>query len=150
MEFIYKAVSPHEKDDSSIISQHQLFILQYHQSINMKFSLIAAFCATALAAIVPVEQLERRGGATCGNTFYSAQAVDAANKAACKYVNDDETAGSSSYPHQYKNFEGFEFKGLSGPFYEFPILSSGKVYSGGKYYFFFNRFYVWVLISFYV
>lgn len=38
--------------------------------------------------------------------------------------------GSSKYPHQYKNFENFNFPS-SAPWYEFPILSSTKIYTGG-------------------
>ncbi|KAK8091731.1 guanyl-specific ribonuclease [Apiospora hydei] len=38
--------------------------------------------------------------------------------------------GSSKYPHQYKNFENFNFPS-SAPWYEFPILASAKVYTGG-------------------
>ena len=39
--------------------------------------------------------------------------------------------GSGSYPHQYKNYEGFDFP-TDAPWYEFPILSSFAVYSGGS------------------
>lgn len=35
------------------------------------------------------------------------------------------------YPHQYKDYEGFNFP-VSGPYYEFPIMSSGEVYDGGS------------------
>lgn len=34
----------------------------------------------------------------------------------------------------YNNYEGFEFKGLDGPFQEFPMVSDG-VYDGGEYMF---------------
>lgn len=40
-----------------------------------------------------------------------------------------ELAGG--YPHQYNNYEGFSFPTAS-PWYEFPILSSYKVYTGGS------------------
>ena len=39
--------------------------------------------------------------------------------------------GSSKYPHPYKNFENFNFPS-SAPWYEFPILSSAKIYTGGS------------------
>lgn len=84
----------------------------------------------ALVSAAPA-QLRARGDATCGSHQYSASAVTAASQAACQHVQDGDTAGSSTYPHQYKNFEGFNFQGLSGPFYEFPILASGSIYSGG-------------------
>ena len=40
-------------------------------------------------------------------------------------------AGSSTYPHKYNNYEGFDFP-VTGPYEEFPILKSGAVYSGGS------------------
>ncbi|KAK5631752.1 hypothetical protein RRF57_007466 [Xylaria bambusicola] len=39
--------------------------------------------------------------------------------------------GSNDYPHQYNNYEGFDFPD-KGPWYEFPILSSGSAYTGGQ------------------
>ena len=33
--------------------------------------------------------------------------------------------------HRYHDYEGFTFP-VAGPYYEFPILSSGEVYSGGS------------------
>ncbi len=39
--------------------------------------------------------------------------------------------GSDKYPHQYEDYEGFSFP-TSSPWYEFPILSSYSVYSGGS------------------
>lgn len=38
---------------------------------------------------------------------------------------------SDSYPHQYNDYEGFSFP-TAAPWYEFPILSSFKVYTGGS------------------
>ncbi|KAF7562164.1 hypothetical protein G7046_g1977 [Stylonectria norvegica] len=76
--------------------------------------------------------LDRRAAATCGSTSYTAAAVNAASVAACNYVKADDTAGTSTYPHVYNNLEGFAFGGLSGPYYEFPILSSGSIYAGGS------------------
>lgn len=70
--------------------------------------------------------------ATCGSTEYSGDAVAKASDAACRMVKDDNAVGSNSYPHQYKNFEKFDLRSQKGPFYEFPILSNGRVYSGGK------------------
>lgn len=37
----------------------------------------------------------------------------------------------SDYPHQYNDYEGFDFP-VSGPWYEYPILSSFQVYTGGS------------------
>lgn len=84
-----------------------------------------------LAAAAPTD-LEPRAAATCGNVYYSAAAVNAASVKACNYVRAGTTAGGSTYPHRYNNYEGFEFLGYSAPFYEFPIMASGAIYSGGK------------------
>ncbi|KAJ6440723.1 ribonuclease/ribotoxin [Purpureocillium lavendulum] len=85
----------------------------------------------ALVSAAPAD-LAARAAATCGSTYYSASAVNAASSAACNYVKNGGTAGGSTYPHRYNNYEGFNFNGLSGPFYEFPIMSSGNVYNGGS------------------
>ncbi|OAA50024.1 Ribonuclease/ribotoxin [Beauveria brongniartii RCEF 3172] len=83
----------------------------------------------AVASAAPAE-LVSRAATTCGTVNYSASQVNAASQAACNYVNSGSTAGGSTYPHQYKNYEGFSFP-VSGPYYEFPIKSSG-VYTGGS------------------
>lgn len=67
---------------------------------------------------------------TCGSTCYTAAQVTAARNSGANYVKQGGTAGSSTYPHVYNNYEGFDFL-VSGPYYEFPIKSSG-VYTGGK------------------
>lgn len=41
-----------------------------------------------------------------------------------------EQIGSNNYPHQYNNFEGFDFR-VSGPWQEFPLTRGG--YTGGEY-----------------
>ncbi|EGD97271.1 extracellular guanyl-specific ribonuclease [Trichophyton mentagrophytes] len=94
----------------------------------MKFLALLSLVAATTAAPAA---LEARGATTCGSTYYSASQVTAASNAACDYVQSGTTAGGSTYPHEYHNYEGFYFKGLSGPFYEFPLRTSG-VYSGGS------------------
>lgn len=68
---------------------------------------------------------------SCGQTEYTLTEVRSAADAACQHVEDGTTAGSSSYPHTYRNQEGFDFNGVEGPFVEFPMKTSG-VYKGGK------------------
>ncbi|EGD90716.1 guanyl-specific ribonuclease Th1 [Trichophyton rubrum D6] len=94
----------------------------------MKFLALLSLVTAATAAPAA---LEARGATTCGSTSYSASQVTAASNAACNYVQSGTTAGGSTYPHQYRNYEGFYFNGLSGPFYEFPLRTSG-VYNGGS------------------
>ncbi|KAH6987006.1 guanyl-specific ribonuclease F1 [Ilyonectria destructans] len=93
-----------------------------------------------LKALVPLASLlgvafgspiEARQSATkCGSTSYTAAQVRAAANAACSYYQDGDTAGTSTYPHTYNNYEGFTFA-VKGPYQEFPIKSSG-VYTGGS------------------
>ncbi|KAK0384260.1 hypothetical protein NLU13_8348 [Sarocladium strictum] len=91
--------------------------------VPLKLTLAFLPLLVALVGAAPTDSdLVRRAQATCGSQYYSAAAVNAASSA----------AGSSSYPHRYNNYEGFSFGGAAGPYQEFPILSSGKVYSGGS------------------
>ncbi|KAI0514333.1 Ribonuclease/ribotoxin [Xylaria bambusicola] len=89
-------------------------------------SLLALVAVVAPALAVPV--IEERAATTCGSTYYSATQVNQAAQKACTYYKAGSTA--NSYPHTYNNFEGFSFP-ISGPYLEFPMLSSG-VYTGGS------------------
>lgn len=83
----------------------------------------------ALAVSAVPAAIEKRS-TTCGSTTYSTAQVNAASNAACTHVKAGTVAGSSTYPHRYNNYEGFDFD-VSGPWYEFPIKTSG-VYTGGE------------------
>lgn len=98
--------------------------------MQLSFTILPLLAALASAA--PAADIFRRAEATCGTVYYSASAVNAASVAACNYFRAGNTAGSSSYPHRYNNYEGFNFGGAAGPYQEFPIMSNGQVYSGGK------------------
>lgn len=63
--------------------------------------------------------------------YYKSTQIQSAVNAACSYVTKGKHAGSSKYPEKYSDYEGFTFHGVSGPYYEFPILESG-VYTGGE------------------
>ena len=67
---------------------------------------------------------------TNAGTIYSQQNIDDAATAALSYYASGQTVGRDSYPHQYKDYEGFSFT-CSAPYLEFPIETSG-VYSGGS------------------
>ncbi|BAE64671.1 hypothetical protein AFCA_011172 [Aspergillus flavus] len=82
--------------------------------------------ALALPSLV-----ERACDYTCGSNCYSSSDVSTAQAAGYQLHEDGETVGSNSYPHKYNNYEGFDFS-VSSPYYEWPILSSGDVYSGGS------------------
>ncbi|KAL2037185.1 hypothetical protein N7G274_010048 [Stereocaulon virgatum] len=74
---------------------------------------------------------QRQCAETCGSTCYTQSDIDAAVQQGYSDYQSGQTAGSSSYPHQYNDREGFAFPD-SGPYYEFPILGSEQVYTGGS------------------
>jgi len=93
----------------------------------MKFSAvffsIALFAATSQASVLRVRQAAATG-CTCGHNTYSADDVSAA-------LSQAENGGGASYPHQYKDLEGFDFSATCQPsFNEYPLIV-GSVYTGG-------------------
>jgi hypothetical protein len=89
--------------------------------------LLLLTCTTTLPTT-----LEERAAATCGSNVYTAAQVNAASQKACSYYQSGTQAGSSTYPHTYNNYEGFNFP-VAGPYLEFPLLASHAVYTGGMY-----------------
>jgi hypothetical protein len=83
--------------------------------------------ATLAANAAPVNNTTE---IVCGQNKYTIAQIQSASDAACNHMEDGTTVGSSSYPHQYRNLEGFDFA-VSGPYYEFPVKKGG-VYKGGK------------------
>ncbi|CAI7592531.1 unnamed protein product [Penicillium viridicatum] len=97
----------------------------------MQYSKILAvatlFISSAFAAPLDVEA--RACAATCGTVCYTSSAISAAREAGYDLYNTNDEV--SNYPHEYHNYEGFDFP-VSGTYYEFPILRSGKVYTGSS------------------
>jgi hypothetical protein len=93
----------------------------YHPS-KTTFTTSSKPASTSSAAAQP--------SVTCGSTVYSQSEINDAKSAGCGHVRANTKAGNSSYPHEYKNYEGFKFTGTS-PYYEFPMLKAG-VYAGGS------------------
>ncbi|KAF2841075.1 guanyl-specific ribonuclease F1 [Patellaria atrata CBS 101060] len=89
---------------------------------------LALFAATAIGS--PVELDKRQSATTCGGKAYTASEVRAAANAACSYYRQGGKACGGSYPHQYNNYEGFNFP-VSGPWQEFPLIKGGA-YSCGS------------------
>jgi hypothetical protein len=90
---------------------------------------------TALTLLIPFSfalPAPQSTGVSCGTDKYTTTQITAAQNAACGHIQSGDTAGSSTYPHTYRDDEGFTFAGVAGPYFEFPILTSGKVYTGGK------------------
>lgn len=102
--------------------------MKYLSGLLFLASIAVALPTNGIAA--PVEISKRQCYVQCGDNCYSSDQVSEASNAAYNYVQSGETAGSSTYPHVYNDYEGFDFP-VSGPYYEFPILTSG-VYSGGE------------------
>ncbi|EFQ95227.1 hypothetical protein CFE70_003148 [Pyrenophora teres f. teres 0-1] len=94
--------------------------------------LTLAITPLALALPTSAVAVETRQNcyATCGTVCYTSAQVSAAVKAGYSYYNNNDEAGSSTYPHTYNNYEGFNFP-VSGPYQEFPLKKSGT-YTGGS------------------
>ncbi|KAL1606503.1 hypothetical protein SLS60_003908 [Paraconiothyrium brasiliense] len=92
--------------------------------------LVSLLALVASAVALPAE-LDKRAAAKCGSVSYTAAAVNAASQKACSYYQAGTQVGSNDYPHTFNNNEGFSFA-VSGPYLEFPILSSGALYTGGS------------------
>ncbi|KAJ5771677.1 Guanine-specific ribonuclease N1/T1 [Penicillium odoratum] len=92
-----------------------------------KILALTVFMTGTLA--IPLEKFTRACAYTCGTVCYTSSAVSAAQAAGYKLEAASET--DDDYPHVYHDYEGFDFS-VSAPYYEFPILSSGKVYTGGS------------------
>ena len=96
------------------------------------------FLLTPVTLALPVEvsapvdnvlEIRQAGPVTCGSNTYTVAQVTGARNSGYNYVKQGGTAGGSTYPHVYNNYEGFSFP-VSGPYYEFPLLKSGA-YTGG-------------------
>ena len=72
----------------------------------------------------------------CGNGtsahVYTPVQVRAAQDEGCRHLRANTTLGPQHYPHQYKNMEGFTTFRTNFPWYEFPMLIEGAVYTGGS------------------
>ena len=76
-----------------------------------------------------VIEARQAAGAVCGSDTYSSANVAAAQKAGCNYESEGKTVGTDKYPHQYNDYEGFNFT-TTAPWYEFPIMESHAIFTG--------------------
>ena len=67
----------------------------------------------------------------CGSVCYYQSDIDAALQKGYSLYQSGQTLGSNDYPHTETNYEGFDFA-VPGPYQEFPILNTYKVYTGGS------------------
>ncbi|KAI0018538.1 ribonuclease-domain-containing protein [Xylariomycetidae sp. FL0641] len=66
----------------------------------------------------------------CGSVCYWQEDIDEAVAQGYSLQQAGDTVGDNDYPHEFNNYEGFDMQ-TSAPWYEFPILSSYDVYTGG-------------------
>ncbi|KAG7289316.1 hypothetical protein NEMBOFW57_005683 [Staphylotrichum longicolle] len=95
----------------------------------LTFLLTAAVSAAPLPSESEVQPEARACAYTCGSVCYTQSHITSAlNKG---YSLQQAGSAINSYPHKYNNYEGFSFP-TSAPWYEFPILASHAVYTGGS------------------
>ncbi|KAJ0421599.1 Ribonuclease/ribotoxin [Aspergillus carlsbadensis] len=93
-------------------------------------TLVTFLLTSTLALASPIEVESRQSCAyTCGSVCYTSSAVSAAQREGYSLHSSGDDV--NNYPHVYNNYEGFDFS-VSPTYYEFPILSSGRIYSGGS------------------
>ncbi|KAL0934945.1 guanyl-specific ribonuclease N1 [Colletotrichum truncatum] len=100
--------------------------------VSFKSTLVLGLCAV-LTAANPIALDKRQGtnsieSVTCGTTKYSRKQLNEATAEGCRLYAANQQLGTSQYPHRFNNREGLVFA-TSGPYQEFPILSSGN-YTG--------------------
>lgn len=104
--------------------------MQFITSLLLLLTPVALALPTSVVTEAEAEIETRQCFVTCGSTCYSSSQVSAARSKGYSYYQSNSQAGSSSYPHTYNNYEGFDFL-VSGPYQEFPLRTSGA-YTGGK------------------
>ncbi|KAL6702362.1 hypothetical protein ACN47E_003553 [Coniothyrium glycines] len=102
---------------------------------TLKLLLSSGF--VALVAIAsPVEVVSvRQSGTICNGVTYSSAEVSLCETTSCSLASAGNTrtsSGGSRYPHTYNNYEGFTFKGLTGPFWEYPLITGTSSWNGGS------------------
>ncbi|KAJ0165063.1 Guanyl-specific ribonuclease F1 [Colletotrichum tanaceti] len=106
--------------------------------VCLKPALVFALCAVSATAN-PIASLDKRqsavdvgtaniGTVTCGDNRYSKKQIEEATAEGCRLHAVNQQLGSSQYPHRFNNRENLAFAS-SGPYQEFPIVSSGN-YTG--------------------
>jgi uncharacterized membrane protein len=81
-----------------------------------------------LSTSTALPTLEEFAATSCGSISYTANHVNAASQKG--YSDYKASSAPGGYPHTYNNYEGFDFP-VTGPYEEFPLLSSGSVYTIG-------------------
>ncbi|PKS11278.1 hypothetical protein jhhlp_003040 [Lomentospora prolificans] len=101
--------------------------------VSIKSIVLASLATFAVANPIDLEKRQGTSGITsvkCGSNTYSRSQLNSATSKGCSLHAAGQTLGSNKYPHTFNNREGLPLA-TSGPYQEFPILTSG-VYSGGS------------------
>lgn len=92
---------------------------------------VAAAAILLVSGVYAAAPVQKRDSCVeyCGSTCYWQSDIDDALNQGYSLLKSGKT--DDDYPHQYYDDEGFDFS-VSGPWYEYPILSSYKVFTGGE------------------
>lgn len=99
--------------------------------LTLQIFTLASLLLVQPSLALPQDVEARACDYTCGRRCYSSDDANAAKEAGYRYHQEHETVGSGHYPHVYNNYEDIDFP-VEPTYYEFPILTSHKTYSGGS------------------
>jgi hypothetical protein len=91
-------------------------------------NLASLLTTTLLFAFATAQGTASISSVTCGNNKYTRKQIDEATGEGCRLFAAGLQIGNNNYPHQFNNREALVFA-TSGPYQEFPILTSGN-YTG--------------------
>ncbi|CAD6941315.1 unnamed protein product [Tilletia controversa] len=93
----------------------------------MQFFTLALLVLPAAILASPLTLEKREPAVSCGGKYYTSGQV----ARAVSYSNSN-AAPSTTYPHTYNNYEGFDFSGYCSDtrFSEYPLTTNG--YTGGS------------------
>ncbi|KAK0653153.1 Ribonuclease/ribotoxin [Cercophora newfieldiana] len=89
---------------------------------------LTALTTALLIAVAAGQGTASLSSVTCGSNKYTRKQVDEATAEGCRLFAEGRQLGNNNYPHQFNNREALVFA-ASGPYQEFPILTSGN-YTG--------------------
>ena len=69
--------------------------------------------------------------AVCGNVCYWTEDINEAVSTGYNYYRQGKQIGSNKYPHNLDGRDGFTWY-TNPPYYEFPIMSNYRPYTGGS------------------
>ncbi|KAK0619576.1 Ribonuclease/ribotoxin [Immersiella caudata] len=91
-------------------------------------NLTSILTTALLIAVAAAQGTVSISSVACGNNKYTRKQIDEATGEGCRLFAAGQQIGNNNYPHQFNNREALVFA-TSGPYQEFPILTSGN-YTG--------------------